>query len=178
MNCRLDAIAIFPMKMIFSKQPVLLFCSCLCVSGLFVSCGEEPSESPKEPTISDEKVSVVAPASQAPKVSAPESTPDKAVQEVEPEPVGVDATDVAVVAEKKMSSQELKELRSHPWELEDLKDIRVRPGEDSPKVGDTIYAMKNVPTGKCGEFWVQDPSGYVSKLAVCSADPNDENHKH
>lgn len=160
------------MKTIFSKQPILLVCSSLCVSSLFVSCGEKPAEQPKAP---EKQTEEVVPAPEVSQIEE-EVTPVEVVEQVRL----VDAQDVVVVEEKVMTSQELKELRNNPWELKDLKDVRVHPGSDSPKVGDTIYSMKNFPqsNGTCGEFWVQDPSGYVSKLAVCSPDPNDENHTH
>ncbi len=57
---------------------------------------------------------------------------------------------------------------SGPYVLAEPSTINVYPGTPSPKVGDLIYTMANLPANTCGEFWVRDGDGYVSKLALCT----------
>jgi len=57
-----------------------------------------------------------------------------------------------------------------PEILKDLSSIQVEPGSPSPVVGDPIYTMATLPSGKCGEYWVKESDGTVSKVAVCTGD--------
>lgn len=127
-------------------------------STLMVSCGEQKNE-------------------------AAENVPAKVEQKVKPTtleaPSEVAVAPVAQVAKVASEVEQTEEYtpfvfspghEDHPRVLKDLKTIKVRPGSDSPKIGQLIYTFANLPHEKCGTFWVQGDDGYVDSLAKCSGD--------
>lgn len=71
-------------------------------------------------------------------------------------------------AEKSLQSEDSSKVeKPKPYILKDLSAIKLHPGMRSPKLGDTIYTMSNMPQKTCGEFWVQDSDGYVAMIAQC-----------
>ncbi len=130
----------------------------LAISALLIGC-EETKKGLSPASTSDEQS---PPASEAPPVK--ESTPEAglvAQEEAIPK--------IAAAPKPNHALGDLPEAAdSKPFVLTDLNMIKVNPGSPSPKVGDLIYTMTNLPVGTCGEYWVQNPDGSVGLLAQCN----------
>ena len=127
-------------------------------STLMVSCGEKKNE-------------------------AAEHVPAKVEQKVKPttletpsEAVEAPSVEVAKVVSEAEQTEEYTPFvfspghENQPRILKDLKTIKVRPGSDSPKLGQLIYTFASLPDEACGTFWVQSADGQVDKLAKCNGD--------
>lgn len=125
-------------------------------STLMVSCGDTESETVKN--ISPEVEQKVKP--------APLETPVEAPQVISSSAQKPTVQAAPVVAAKFTAV----EASAEPRVLKDLSTIKVRPGSDSPEVGQLIYTFANLPEKECGSFWVQGDDGYVDLLAKCNGD--------
>lgn len=109
------------------------------------------------------------------------NVPTEMEQEVKPTPLetAVEATQTILSAPQQSAAQAAPvvaakftavEVSEEPRVLKDLSTIKVRPGSDSPEIGQLIYTFANLPEKECGSFWVQGDDGYVDLLAKCSGD--------
>lgn len=137
-------------------------CMLLLLPVAIAGCGGEKEprevEAPQvaeQPEAMPEKQAKNAPAVTAPEVAPRQAVPEVAEKKVEPVP----AKPVTPKAEI-----------TGPFVLEDLSQVKVHKGCDSPKVGDTIYTFETVPLKVCGEYWVIESNGYVAMLSVCPGD--------
>lgn len=143
------------------RSKFLLVCIPLSLSALLLSCKSDSQEA-SSPSAPDERgkrtTSHTEPAQQrAPKDPSVVPSSNPSTQPTTQSPSGRTTTAAAP-----------KTNAPKPYVLTDLSTIKVHPGTPSPKVGDTIYTMATIPANTCGEFWVQDKDGYVSKLAQCN----------
>lgn len=136
------------------KPALLSLCAGVTFSALLVSCGDK--EEPKAPVVETQEV----------KQKTRSILETSADDELAPPPAPAAKAEKPKVARFKPAPKP-KQNKSEPYILEDLSQIKLNPGDDSPKKGDTIYTYSTVPAGECGVFWVQDVNGYVMRLAVC-----------
>ena len=82
------------------------------------------------------------------------------------------------VSQRDSSTVTLKDAVTKPTTVDssNLATFKTEAGEKAPKIGDEIYQMINLPSDRCGEFWVQDSDGTVRKIAVCTGDHADGHH--
>ncbi|QQL45142.1 hypothetical protein [Sulfuriroseicoccus oceanibius] len=146
--------------------------SVLVAAAWMTSCGEKPSapaEQSQSPETSEAEESAV--------VSEPEYVPVEPAEVGQPEAVAADvkpADGHVEVGNAGFGGGVLPPSGGdEPFVLQSLDQIKVREGSDSPKVGDTIYSMTNLPEEACGTYWVLGGDGYVETLAVCTGD-----HEH
>lgn len=130
------------------------------VSLLSYSCDKTKTPSPQESTNSESTIIKSSP----PKTTkAIHQEGSGTIQDIEtlkkkPDDQAPDSTS------KRTKSKETVTL---PEIVTDPSTLNVDDGFPKPKPGDKIYTWDSIPNDACGEYWIKDSEGKISKVAVC-----------
>lgn len=146
-------------------------CLSILLTGLMVSC--DKNSAGKETTSqSDAEQSELKGQKEVPKktahneqaMPAPPTKPAEVNSKSAPQPLTVPAPRVPNVVEAGSISE------MEPIIVTDLKQIKLYPGSEGPRVGEKVYTHKSLPKDACGTYWVENDDGFVESFSVCTAD--------